>query len=249
MSDENKITYNEDLFLSEFEAFRTGEEHDVSCVSCTESQVMEDLNRISKLFSDAKPDTSEIPESADNIILGYIKEQGGKIRRNHKVVCLFPRYKWAAAAVIGVLVCVVSYNLVFKIDKSSTNPFEDKMLPPVSTELSKKDTVQGNNSRPDKMMLKINEPINYKTGLKMAGTRTQVMTTVKSELNPIPAQIAEDIDGNGRLNIIDAYIMDRRLMSGAALPEKFDLNGDGKINRDDVNSIMKTVVSLGRGDV
>ena len=73
--------------------------------------------------------------------------------------------------------------------------------------------------------------------------------TVNKKIKPIYAETAEDIDGNGSVNIIDAYIMDRRLMSGVAMPKKLDLNGDGNINREDINSIIKTSVSLEGGKV
>ena len=194
MTDEKKITDNEDLILAELEAYRMGEEHGISRITSRESNVIEDLDRISEIFSSASPDPDEIPESVDNFILGHIKEKSREIRRDQKVVRLFPRYKWAAAAVMGVLVCVVSFNLIYKKDRPA-----EKIL------------------------------------------------TEKN--SPVSARLSKDIDGNGRVDIIDAYLMDRRLMSGVNIPKKLDLNGDGDINREDVNTIVKTAVSLGRGEV
>jgi hypothetical protein len=189
MSNEKKIPNNEDIFIAELEASRTGEEHDTSKINPEANQAIEDLNRISKLFSGAKPDAAEIPDSVDNLVLGHIKQKSREIRRDRKVVHLFPRYKWGAAAVMGVLVCVISYNLIFKMNKP------------------------------------------------------------EDSLKTIPARSAEDIDGNGSINIIDAYIMDRRLMSGFSMSKKLDLNGDGYVNREDINTIVKTAVSLGKGEV
>ena len=71
----------------------------------------------------------------------------------------------------------------------------------------------------------------------------------EQNLKSLIAGSAADIDGDGKVNIIDAYIMDRRLTSGAAMPKKLDLNGDGNINHEDINAIVKTAVSLGRGEV
>ena len=55
--------------------YRTGEGFDVSATTSMGSQVMEDLDKISKLFIKARPDTGDIPESVDNIVLGHIKEK------------------------------------------------------------------------------------------------------------------------------------------------------------------------------
>jgi hypothetical protein len=59
---------------------------------------------------------------------------------------------------------------------------------------------------------------------------------------------ALDIDGNGRINIIDAYLMDRRLTSGSAMPKNLDLNRDGYINNADLRIIVDTSVSLEKRD-
>jgi len=197
MSDKKKISDNEDMFLAELDAGRTGEEPDASEFSEEDLQGIKYLDQISKFISNAKPEPGEIPESVDNVVLGHIKEKSREIRREQKVVWLFPRHKWAAAAVMGVLVCVVSFNLVFKMNKSADNSSKDNTISMLA-EGSK--------------------------GVK-------------------------DIDGNGRVNIIDAYIMDRRLMTGAAMSKKLDLNGDGRIDNKDINTIVKTAVSLGRGEV
>ena len=194
MADKKKIPDNEDLNLAELEACRTGEEHGKSRITSSDSMIIEDLDRISGLFSKARPDPDDIPGSVDNFILAHIKDKSSEIRREQKVIWLFPRCKWAAAAVMGVLVWMVSFNLVYKKERPA-----EKFL---------------------------NEDI--------------------SNISP---GLSKDIDGNGRVDIIDAYLMDRRLISGVSMPKKLDLNGDGDINREDVKTIVKTAVSLGRGEV
>lgn len=139
-----------------------------------------DLNNISKLFSDAKPDPDEISESVDDIVLGHIKEKSREIRRARKVVPLYPRWKQVAVAAMAVLVCAASFNLFFRSDMSERNVL--------------------------------------------------------------------DIDGNGRINIVDAYLMDRRLMSGDVMPKNLDLNGDGHINKVDIMTIVNASVSLEKSD-
>ena len=85
--------------------------------------------------------------------------------------------------------------------------------------------------------------------IKRVIVKSPVNIVLDKKPKTTPARSAEDIDGNGSVNIIDAYIMDRRLMSGVAMPKKLDLNGDGYIDREDINTIVKTAVSLGKGEV
>ena len=68
---------------------------------------------------------------------------------------------------------------------------------------------------------------------------------LEKKAKTITAQIAEDIDGNGRVDIIDAYIMDRKLMSGVTMPKDMDFNGDGNIDHEDIKTIVKTAVLPG----
>jgi hypothetical protein len=197
MSKNSKDIENNKFSNAELEAYRIGEEQDIisndESMSLSDKQVIEDLDKILKFFSQARPDPDNIPESLDNIILGHVKEKSREIRRARKVVRLFPRWKWAAAAVMGVLVCVVTFN-IFRSEISENNTFKDNIA-------------------------------------------------------PMSSEISKDIDGNGRIDIIDAYIMDRRLMSGGSMPQKLDLNGDGYINHEDMVAIANSAVSLGRRDI
>lgn len=138
------------------------------------------LKNILKLFSDAKPDPGEIPDSVNEIILGHIKEKSCEIRRARKFIPLYPRWKQVAVAAMALLVCTASFHIFF------------------------------NSNEPENNVL--------------------------------------DIDGNGRINIVDAYLMDRRLMSGVVTTPKMDLNGDGHINKADIMTIVNASVSLKKSD-
>lgn len=52
-----------------------------------------------------------------------------------------------------------------------------------------------------------------------------------------------DFDQNGTVDILDAYAMARDLKTGQALPQ-WDQNGDGKTDRQDVDLIAQTAVTL-----
>lgn len=60
------------------------------------------------------------------------------------------------------------------------------------------------------------------------------------------ASLSEDVDGNGRVDIIDAYIMHRKLALNVPVPDDLDLNGDGKTDQADMKIIAHRSVSLER---
>jgi len=53
-----------------------------------------------------------------------------------------------------------------------------------------------------------------------------------------------DIDGSGTVDIIDAYLLARRLKGGGRLPARWDLNGDGRVDRGDVEALARRAVAL-----
>ena len=55
----------------------------------------------------------------------------------------------------------------------------------------------------------------------------------------------KDFDGNGRIDIVDAYLMNRKIKAGINIPDGYDLNNDGLVNESDVNIIAQSAVSLG----
>lgn len=57
----------------------------------------------------------------------------------------------------------------------------------------------------------------------------------------------EDIDGNGRVDILDAFALARRIESGQAAGAATDLDGDGQTGQADVKLIASAAVRLERG--
>ena len=53
-----------------------------------------------------------------------------------------------------------------------------------------------------------------------------------------------DIDQSGRVDILDAFKLARQIESAANIDTNFDLNGDGLVNRDDVDFVALAAVSL-----
>ena len=61
------------------------------------------------------------------------------------------------------------------------------------------------------------------------------------------AVIPADIDLNGRVDILDAFKLARHIESTPHPDAKWDINGDGLVNRDDVDSVAFAAVRLDKG--
>ena len=61
---------------------------------------------------------------------------------------------------------------------------------------------------------------------------------------PVVASLAADVDGNGRVDILDAFLLARRIEAREALGEELDLNGDGVVDEKDVDAIAQRAVKL-----
>jgi hypothetical protein len=53
-----------------------------------------------------------------------------------------------------------------------------------------------------------------------------------------------DIDRSGGVDIVDAYILARRIRGGEPLDAAWDVNGDGRVDREDVDEIARQSVSI-----
>ena len=56
-----------------------------------------------------------------------------------------------------------------------------------------------------------------------------------------------DIDRNGRVDILDAFKLAKHIQSESKPNKKWDINGDGLVNQEDVDSIALVAVSLDKG--
>ncbi|GEM_PF-5309424 len=250
MTNEKHIKENEDHSLVDMEAYRTGEEQD--SVISPDNDMMDDLGKIAGLFKAARPDPAEIPESVDNVVIGHIREKSRESRRDRKVVHLFPRYKWAAAAVMGVLVCVVSINLLYEKDKTAEKILSKHITTVPAVLSEKKDGKEYfavNNNQPTGIKPAVGALKHDKPGLKMVSTEIHVNNSIKENLESISAPSVKDIDGNGRIDIIDAYLLNKSLVNGTATSKQLDMNRDGLINNEDIDDVAYTAVSLKRSEV
>ena len=58
----------------------------------------------------------------------------------------------------------------------------------------------------------------------------------------------EDLNRDGRVDILDAFALARQIRDGGAAPAALDLNGDGVVNQRDTEIIAARAVALGKGD-
>jgi hypothetical protein len=56
-----------------------------------------------------------------------------------------------------------------------------------------------------------------------------------------------DFDRNGRVDILDAFKLARQIEVASGNSANLDINGDGLINRDDVDTVALAAVSLDKG--
>jgi hypothetical protein len=60
---------------------------------------------------------------------------------------------------------------------------------------------------------------------------------------------ALDINGDGRVDILDAFALARSLAAESATRREWDVNGDGVVNREDVDVIAMSAVRIDRGRI
>ena len=68
---------------------------------------------------------------------------------------------------------------------------------------------------------------------------------IRPAISP-PRQIARagDIDGNGRVDILDAYVVARAIARHQTLDPAWDINGDGVVDQKDVDLIARMAVRV-----
>ena len=76
---------------------------------------------------------------------------------------------------------------------------------------------------------------------------THLVTRSISNYSRQAAFAREDVNHDGRVDILDAFALARQLKAGAARATRFDINGDGVVDERDVASIAARAVRLEKG--
>lgn len=72
------------------------------------------------------------------------------------------------------------------------------------------------------------------------------VTSKQQSSDPLPA-LAGDINRDGQLNILDAYLLQRKIENAASLEAAWDLTRDGQVDASDVSAIAAQSVKLEGG--
>ena len=96
-------------------------------------------------------------------------------------------------------------------------------------------------------------PVSAAAAVLLAVSVTLLLTTGSApdlaQNKEMMAGRPQDLDGDGRVTILDAFLLARTIQSGRKPNPEWDVNHDGLFNQDDIDQIAATAVSLdGRGD-
>jgi hypothetical protein len=77
------------------------------------------------------------------------------------------------------------------------------------------------------------------------GTTASRTPTATQMLSVMPAAAAaEDVDHSGKVDILDAFVVAKLVETGKQVDAAYDLNGDGKVDRSDVDRIANAAVAV-----
>ena len=85
------------------------------------------------------------------------------------------------------------------------------------------------------------QPVRLRPWLLAAGAAAALLLVT---LQLLPRTAREDFDGNGRIDVLDAYRLALALQRGEAVPARCDLDGDGRVDRRDVDAIAARAVRV-----
>jgi hypothetical protein len=85
----------------------------------------------------------------------------------------------------------------------------------------------------------------------VAAAAAVVLVSVRIGMHPVErggigtvATRVEDLNGDGRVDILDAFVLARRIKGGDALQKSWDVNGDGFVDQHDVDAIAQAAVKV-----
>ena len=90
----------------------------------------------------------------------------------------------------------------------------------------------------------------WPAGIAAAAAVVLAVVLIKSHQTPpdpgaqAAAAIENDFDGNGRVDVLDAFLVARHLETRVPLPAKFDVNRDGVVDHLDADRLASLAVSL-----
>ena len=71
-----------------------------------------------------------------------------------------------------------------------------------------------------------------------------VLASLLLSVRRSPVMAREDINRDGRVDVLDAFALARRLQQGVTTDRLFDINGDGVVDQKDLDAITTRAVKL-----
>ena len=75
--------------------------------------------------------------------------------------------------------------------------------------------------------------------------RTPTIPDAEKQVRPVVAVKAQDVNRDGVINIVDAYMLARTVEKGGVAQTQWDFDGDGAVDRKDADAIAAEAVKLG----
>ena len=212
--------------LGDLDALRTGEaDARVQETVAGDAQLQQQLDEVTSLAAELQDAVapSEIPAPVDQAIRDAISASVSASLHSRGPRVIWLRWAASAAAVLaaGLLVWLVLP------DEDTTQPTAgglEQAAAPVAEKAEKAGQAEQATSSSD---------------ATVASAPPRVVKSSSRVTSPL------DVDRSGRVDIVDAYLVARRLKSMQAPDPKWDFNGDGRIDGADVDFIATRAVRLG----
>ena len=75
--------------------------------------------------------------------------------------------------------------------------------------------------------------------------RTPTIPDAEKQVRPVVAVKAQDVNRDGVVNIVDAYVLARTVDKGGVTQTQWDFDGDGAVDQKDADAIAAEAVKLG----
>ena len=216
------------ISLGDLDALRTGEaDARVQETVAGDARLQQQLDEVTSLAAELQDALavapSEIPAQVDTAIRDAISASASAFSRSRGPRMIWLRWAASAAAVLaaGLLVWLVLP------DEDTTQPTAgglEQAAAPVAEKAEKAGQAEQATSSSD---------------ATVASAPPRVVKSSSRVTSPL------DVDRSGRVDIVDAYLVARRLKSMQAPDPKWDFNGDGRIDGADVDFIATRAVRLG----
>ena len=210
--------------LGDLDALRTGEaDARVQETVAGDAQLQQELDEVTSLAAELQDALavvpSEIPAQVDTAIRDAISASASASLHSRRPRVIWLRWAASAAAVLaaGLLVWLVVP------DEDTTQPTADGLEQAAAVIAGKAE----------------------KAGKTGQATSSGDATVASAPPRVVRVTSPLDVDRSGRVDIVDAYLVARRLKSMQAPDPKWDFNGDGRIDGADVDFIATRAVRLG----